>query len=106
MSENHNELTHERIAVTIRLLNNEYNMNCDANERLLFENAGQEFDRVLRRLLDENPSRTKEQLFILAGLNMTFTLLKERRAVEEEIRTVNRICEHLGNNLDQTINDW
>ncbi|MDO4434911.1 MAG: cell division protein ZapA [Cardiobacteriaceae bacterium] len=106
MSEQQHELTHETIPVSIRLLNDEYSMRCDVNDRLLFEKAGQEFDRILRSLSNENAERSKEQLLILAGLNMTFTLLKERRAVEEEILTANRICEHLGSNLDQTINDF
>lgn len=83
--------------------NREYSLGCEPHERELLINASEFLDDSIRKLRDDNPQMATEKVYVLAGLDMAFRLLQERKIFAGEVSMVNRISEVLLSQLDQTV---
>jgi len=95
--------------ISIRILDREFRINCEEEERENLMNAARYLDLRLRDARDQGPNLSLEKLAIMTALNISDTMLKAQQElklrsenVDDRLNTLtDRLSRHLDTNSTQ-----
>ena len=75
--------------ISIRILENDFHLVCDINEKKLLKKSAEFLNDHLKTFRRNNPSIDSDQLLLMGALRATFEAMKERDALSDQAKVAN-----------------
>ena len=89
------------LTVTLHILDKEYRVSCPAEERSNLEQAARHLDTTMRDIRNSGKVIGVERIAVMAALNMSHDLLKNK---EHQRQSVDTHLRRIGSKIDNSLN--